>query len=69
VTSTAPALPAGLVATQLVAEAQVTEVPAPVPKSTVVPVVAKPVPVMVTTVPPAVGPLLGLMLAMAGPLV
>jgi hypothetical protein len=60
VTSTAPALPTGLVAVQLVTELQVTAVPAAVPKLTVVPVVAKFVPVMVTTVPPARGPEVGL---------
>jgi hypothetical protein len=66
VTSTAPAVPAGLVAVQLVTELQVTAVPAVVPKLTVVPLVAKPVPVMVTTVPPARGPELGLMLVTVG---
>jgi hypothetical protein len=56
VTSTVP-VPAGLVAVQLLVEAQVTAVPAFDPKLTVVPVVANPVPVIVTTVPatPEVG--------------
>jgi hypothetical protein len=67
VTSTAPAVPAGLVAVQLVVELQVTAVPAVAPKATVVPVMANPVPVMVTTVVPASGPALGLMLATVGP--
>jgi hypothetical protein len=67
VTSTVPALPAGLVAVQLVTELQVTEVAAVVPKLTVAPLVARPLPVMVITVPPVEGPELGLMLATVGP--
>jgi hypothetical protein len=69
VTSTDPALPAGLVALQLVAELQVTAVAAMVPKLTVEALVEKPDPVMVTTVPPASGPEFGLMLATVGPVV
>ena len=67
VTSTVP-MPAGLVAVQLVAELQVTDVPATVPKSTVVApaVVEKFVPVIVTTVPPEVDPDAGLMAVTAG---
>ena len=68
VTSTVPALSAGLVAMQLVAELHVTAVPAVVPKSTVSSdeVVEKPVPVMVTTVPPASGPEVGLIAVTVG---
>ena len=66
VTVTVP-VPAGLVAVQVVVELQLTEVPAVLPKSTVVEaVVEKPVPVSVTGVPPAAGPEVGLMLEMVG---
>src|SRR5215831_2956698 len=54
VTLTVP-VPAGLVAVILVADTNVTPVPAFAPNLTVAPL-AKPVPVMVTTVPPPVGP-------------
>jgi hypothetical protein len=68
VTSTSPAVHAGLVAVQLVVELQVTAVPAAVAKLTVVEpeVVENPVPVIVTTVPPARGPEVGLMLVTVG---
>ena len=71
VTSTFPALPAGLVALQLVVELQVTAVAATVPKSTVSEdaVVENPEPVIITTVPPVSGPALGLMPATVGPVV
>jgi hypothetical protein len=67
-TSTVPAAPAGLDAVQLVVLAQVTPVPATVPKTTAVApgAVANPVPVTVTAVPPAVGPELGEMAVTAG---
>ena len=66
VTSTAP-VPAGLVAVQLEVELQETPVAAlPVPKATVVPVVANPVPVIVTAVPPEAGPEVGLILVTVG---
>jgi hypothetical protein len=65
VTSTVPAVPAGLVALQVVV-VQVTDVPATEPNSTVVPVAAKPVPIMLTTVPPARGPESGLILVTVG---
>ena len=60
-TVTAPAAWAGLVALQVVVEAQLTAVAATAPNVAVVApaVVLKPVPVIVTTVPPAVGPLVG----------
>ncbi|MGC9960587.1 MAG: hypothetical protein ABSE47_01645 [Acidimicrobiales bacterium] len=57
--STMPAGSAGEVATQLVVEAQLTAVPAPEPKLTVLEPATKPVPVIVTTVPPTSGPALG----------
>ena len=61
VTSTVPAEAAGEVAVHEVVEVQLTEVPAPVPKATVVAEpMTKPVPVMVTTVPPPGGPATGL---------
>ena len=66
VTSTEPALPAGLVALQLVAELQVTAVAATVPKLTVEALVEKPDPVMVTTVLPASGPEFGATLVTVG---
>jgi hypothetical protein len=64
--STVPADSAGLVAVQVVDDAQLTDVPDEVPKLTVVPVVENPVPVMVTTVPPEVEPELGLMAVTVG---
>ena len=69
VTSTVP-VPAGEVAVQLVALAQLTLVAAAVPNVTVVApaVVLKPVPVRVTTVPPPVGPLRTLRPVTVGPL-
>jgi hypothetical protein len=66
VTATIPPDSAGLVAVQVVADAQFTDVPGTVPKLTVVPVVENPVPVMVTTVLPAVGPEVGLMAVTVG---
>jgi hypothetical protein len=68
VTSTVP-VPAGLVAVQLVAELQLTEVAGAVPKSTVDGSMAKPDPVMVTTVPPDAEPDVGVMLETVGPVV
>ncbi len=66
ITSTVvPAVPAGLVAVQLVA-VQLTAVAVAVPNFTVVAPATKPLPLMVTTVPPDAGPLVGLMLVMAG---
>ena len=67
VTSTLP-VPEGLVAVQVVAELQLTEVPAVLPKLTVVApeVVEKLVPVIVTEVPPAAGPEVGLMALTVG---
>ena len=68
VTCTAPAEPAGLTTVHELVVLQVTEVPAVVPKSTVLApeVVEKPVPVMVTVVPPAVDPEVGLILVTVG---
>ena len=60
VRSTTPADPAGEVALHEVVEVQLTEVPAPAPKATVVEPTTKPVPVMVTTSPPLVVPAAGL---------
>jgi hypothetical protein len=67
VTSTVP-VPAGLVALQLVAEAQLTLVAAAVPKRAIVAPgpVANPVPVIVTAVPPPAGPLAGATLVTVG---
>jgi hypothetical protein len=65
VTSTVP-VPAGLVAVQLLVEAQVTAVPAFDPKATVAPDVANCDPAIVTTVPPAAGPEVGVMLVTTG---
>lgn len=45
---------------QTVADEQLTDVPAPRPKLTVLEPGTKPVPVIVTAVPPATGPALGL---------
>jgi hypothetical protein len=59
VTSTTPAVPAGLIAVIEVGETTVTPVAALAPKSTAVAPV-KPVPVIVTSVPPAVVPEVGL---------
>ena len=65
VTSTVPAVPAGLVAVICVAELTVKPVAAAVPNSTAVAPVRF-VPVMVTLVPPAVGPAVGLTAVTAG---
>jgi hypothetical protein len=65
VTSTVP-VPAGLVAVQLLVEAQVTAVPAFDPKATVAPEVANCDPAIVTWVPPAAGPEVGVMLVTVG---
>ena len=66
-TSMAPAEADGEVAVHEVVEAQLTEVPAPAPKATVVvpEPTTKPVPVMVTRVPPS-GPAAGLRRVTAG---
>ena len=64
VTSTVPAVPAGLVATIPVPESLVI-VAAVLPKSTAV-ALARFVPVIVTVVPPAKGPAVGLTLVTAG---
>ena len=69
VTSTVPALSAGLSAVHEVAELQLTPVAGSLPKPTVEAVVENPDPVIVTTVPPPGGPVVGLMLATAGPAV
>jgi hypothetical protein len=67
-TSSGPALPAGLTVVQLVVELHVTAVPGVVPKSIVSAdaVVEKPVPVMVTVVPPVTAPEVGLMAVTVG---
>ena len=59
VTSTAPAVPAGVVAVQVVAVVQATPVAGAPPKDRVVEPVTKPVPVTVTPTPPATGPAAG----------
>ena len=59
VTETVP-VPAGTTTVRLVELLTLTEVPAVVPKSTVVEPETNPVPVTVTVLPPAGGPLLGL---------
>jgi hypothetical protein len=66
-TSTVP-LPAGLVALQLVVEAQETLLAGLAPNATVVAPgdVLNPVPLIVTAVPPAAGPLVGAMLLTVG---
>jgi len=67
VTVTVPAAWAGLVALQVVVEAQLTAVAAVPPNVTVVaPKLLKPVPLIVTAVPPAVEPLGGDTLVTAG---
>ena len=65
VTSTVPAVPAGLVAMMLVSLTTLKLVAGTVPKSTAVAPV-KLVPVIVTDVPPNVGPVVGLMPVTAG---
>ena len=65
VTSTAPALPAGVVAVICVPLTTTTLVAAALPNVTVAPV-TKFAPVIVTAVPPAVVPLFGLTLATVG---
>ena len=65
VTSTAPAAPAGDVATRVVALVKVTAVAAVAPKLTVDAGV-NPVPVTVTEEPPAKGPALGAMAVTVG---
>jgi len=55
VRSTVPAEPDGEVATQVVVDEQLTEVPGVTPKATVVEPTTKPVPVTVTTEPPVSG--------------
>ena len=66
VVSTTPAGSAGAVAEQVVAELQLTAVPAVPPKATVVAPVTKPEPVMVTVVPPVAGPVVGVMAVTEG---
>jgi len=65
-TSKLPAVPAGEVAAQVVADVHVTAVAGLAPNIAVVAPATNPVPVTVTTLPPPKGPALGLTAVTAG---